>query len=297
MGASSSQPRHALEQPQVVMITGCSKGGMGHSLALAFARAGCIVVATARSLASIDNLDEAHPNIQTLLQLDVNSAESREAAVASALERHGRIDILVNNAGMHCIAPIAEVPPSLLEKAFATNVFAPIYLIQAVVPQMIAKRSGKIVNIGSVAGYGGGPWAGGYSASKAALHALSDSLRLELKPFGIDVVIVTPGAIKSNLENNAIQVYENLPKWSFYQQWEQYIKDRMGYSQKPGATSSDEFAEKTVKAVLRRNPPQYFRIGHLSFGLTLSYYIPVALRDRIASKMFGLNKVLYSKVD
>ncbi|MCO5610705.1 hypothetical protein L7F22_064946 [Adiantum nelumboides] len=177
MGAFSSSSGRSYEPQNVVLITGCSKGGLGHALALAFARSGCIVVATARSLASMDGIDKAHSNIQTLLQLDVASAESRDAAVTDALQRHGRIDILVNNAGMHCIAPIAELPLSLLQNAFTTNVFAPICLIQAVLPQMIARREGKIVNIGSVAAYASGPWAGGYSASKAALHALSDSLR------------------------------------------------------------------------------------------------------------------------
>lgn len=280
-----------MQQQKVVMITGCSTGGLGHALALAFARAGCIVVATARSLASMEGLDAAHPNIHTLLQLDVVSPESRDRAVAAALERHGRIDILVNNAGTHCIAPVAELPPSLLESAFTTNVFAPIYLIQAVVPHMIARRSGKIVNIGSVAGFSSGPWAGGYSASKAALHALSDSLRVELKPFNIDVTVVAPGAIKSNIEVNASQVYQSLPKWKFYQPWEQFIKKRMGFSQQPHSTTSQEFAAKTVKAVLKRKPPPCFIIGHLSFILTLSYYLPLGIRDLIYLKMFGLDKV------
>ncbi|KAI5083097.1 hypothetical protein GOP47_0002840 [Adiantum capillus-veneris] len=297
MAVLSSSSRGSSEQQEVVLITGCTKGGLGHALALAFAKSGCIVVATARSLASMEDIDKAHPNIQTLLQLDVASAESRDAAVAAALQRHGRIDILVNNAGMHCIAPIAELPLSLLQNAFTTNVFAPICLIQAVLPQMIARRAGKIVNIGSVAGYSSGPWAGGYSASKAALHALSDSLRVELTPFGVDVVVVAPGAIKSNIEVNAAQVYNGLPKWKFYQPWEQFIKKRMSYSQQAGSTSSEEFAEKTVKEVLRKNPPHYLAVGYLSTKLTLLYYLPVFLRDFVYRRMFGLKEVPSSKSD
>eukprot|EP00250_Pteridium_aquilinum_P014167 c21822_g2_i1 orf=307-1212(-) len=301
MGASSSTTGRTSsemkKQQEVVMITGCSKGGIGHALALAFASAGCIVVATARSLESIQGLDTAHPNIQTLLQLDVTSSDSREAAVATALHHHGRIDILVNNAGMHCIGPIAEVPLPLLQNAFATNVFAPISLIQAVVPQMIARRSGKIVNIGSVVAYVSGPWAGGYSASKAALHALSDSLRVELRPFGIDVIIVAPGAIKSNIEVNATRVYQSLPVWKFYQPWEQYIKRRMGFSQQDRSTSAEDFAEKTVQAVLKKNPRPYLAIGYMSFRFCISYYFPLIVRDFFARRMFGLDRIPSSKVD
>ncbi|MCO5585731.1 hypothetical protein L7F22_039667 [Adiantum nelumboides] len=297
MGAFLSSSGRSSEQQKVVLITGCSKGGLGHALALAFARSGCIVVATARSLASMDGIDKAHSNIQTLLQLDVASAASRDAAVTAALQRHGRIDILVNNAGMHCIAPIAELPLSLLQNAFTTNVFAPICLIQAVLPQMMARREGKIVNIGSVAAYASGPWAGGYSASKAALHALSDSLRVELTPFGVEVIVVAPGAIKSNIEVNAAQVYDSLPKWKFYRPWEQYIKKRMGYSQQAGSTSSEDFAEKTVKNVLNNKPPRYLAVGFLSTKMTLFYYLPIFLRDLLYRRMFGLQRVPCSKAD
>lgn len=279
------------------MITGCSRGGLGHALAVAFAKAGCIVVATARSLASMEGLDGEHPNIVTLLQLDVASPESRDAAVAAALRQHGCVDILVNNAGMHCIGPVAEVPVPQLQNAFSTNVFAPIGLIQAVVPQMIARKAGKIVNIGSIAAYASGPWAGGYAASKAALHALSDSLRVELKPFGVDVIIIAPGAIKSNILVNATQAYQTLPKWKFYQPWEQFMKKRMGYSQQDGCTSSEEFAETVVKAILKKNPPRLLAVGFLSFKFTMAYYLPLSLRDFIARKMFGLESIPFSKVD
>ena len=122
---------------QVVLITGCSSGGLGHALALAFSRAGCHVIATARTLESMSGLEAAAadfdpnesgdaispPKKMTLLTLDVNSEASREAAVAEALRLHGRIDILVNNAGMLCIGPIAELPPYLIQQTFSTNVF------------------------------------------------------------------------------------------------------------------------------------------------------------------------------
>ena len=114
--------------------------------------------------------------------------------------------------------------------------------------------------------------------------------RLELKPFGIDVIVVAPGAIKSNIEVNASQVYEKLPKWKFYHPWEKFIKQRMGFSQKAGSTTSEEFATKTVAAILRKKPPAYFIIGHISYAVTLLYYVPICIRDFIFSWKFGLRE-------
>jgi short-subunit dehydrogenase len=118
--------------------------------------------------------------------------------------------------------------------------------------------------------------------------------RLELKPFGIDVIVVAPGGIKSNLEGNAQQVYDTLPRWKFYQPWEKFIRLRMGYSQQRGATTAKEFAKRTVAAVLKKKPPAYFITGHLSYVVTSLSYLPLFLRDFIFSKMFGLRVHLSS---
>ncbi|MCO5610706.1 hypothetical protein L7F22_064947 [Adiantum nelumboides] len=121
--------------------------------------------------------------------------------------------------------------------------------------------------------------------------------RVELTPFGVEVIVVAPGAIKSNIEVNAAQVYDSLPKWKFYRPWELYIKKRMGYSQQAGSTSSEEFAEKTVKNVLNNKPPRYLAVGFLSAKMTLLYYLPLFLRDLLYRRMFGLQRVPYSKAD
>eukprot|EP00249_Psilotum_nudum_P032026 c47124_g1_i1 orf=247-1110(+) len=276
-------------QQDVVFITGCTKGGIGHALAVAFADRNCIVIATGRSLASMKGLDE-YPGIE-IMQLDVTSDESRRKVVESVTEKYGRIDILVNNAGVHCVAPVAELPVSLLESTFRTNVCAPIGLIQAVIPDMIARRRGKIVNIGSVVAFSPGPWAGGYAASKAAIHALSDSLRVELKPFGIDVITVAPGAIRSNIGTNSTAIYNSLPKWRFYQPWEKSIAQRTSFSQNPASTPAKELAEKVVEVVMKKNPPPCFTYGYLAFKTALFYYLPLQIRDYFQMKLFGLNKV------
>ncbi|KAA8546857.1 hypothetical protein F0562_003286 [Nyssa sinensis] len=246
---------------QVVLITGCSSGGIGHALARAFAAKGCVVVATGRSLSSMADLDQ-DPRF-FLQELDVLSDESVQHVTSNVLEKFGRIDIVINNAGVQCIGPLAEIPLSTLEHTFNTNVYGSMRLIQAVVPHMVSRKKGKIVNVGSVTVLGPGPWSGAYTASKAALHSLTDTLRLELRPFGIDVINVVPGAVKSNIGNSARTSYSQMPEWKFYKQFAAAIEARANFSQGSKSTPTEEFATKTVAVVLKENPPSWFSFGPL----------------------------------
>lgn len=264
---------------QVVLITGCSEGGIGHALARAFAEEKCLVVATSRSLPSMADLD--HDSRFFLQELDVLSEESVHHVLSSVLEKFGRIDVLVNNAGIQCVGPLAEIPLSAIENTFNTNVFGSMRLIQAVIPHMASRRKGKIVNIGSVTVLGPGPWAGGYTASKAALHSLTDTLRLELRPFGIDVINVAPGAVKSNIGNSALASYNRMPEWKLYKPFEAAIRERTNFSQGPKSTPSEEFAKKTVATVLKKNPPAWFSYGHYSTIMAIMYHLPLFIRDFI----------------
>ncbi|XP_074587507.1 short-chain dehydrogenase RED1-like [Curcuma longa] len=263
----------------VVLITGCSEGGIGYALARAFAAEGCVVVATSRSLSSMRSL-EGDPRF-FLQELDVVSEESIRKAVANTLDKFGWIDVLVNNAGVHLVAPLAEVPMMSVEHVFKTNVYGPMRLIQSVVPHMIIRRKGKIVNVGSISALAPGPWAGVYSASKAALHALTDTLRLELRTFGISVISVAPGAVRSNLGNSSEATYNEMPEWKFYKTFGASIRARTVISQGPKATPSEEFAKKTVAAVLKKEPPAWFSYGQLSTTLAIFYYLPLSIRDYI----------------
>nr|XP_023884428.1 NADPH-dependent 1-acyldihydroxyacetone phosphate reductase-like [Quercus suber]POE70569.1 nadph-dependent 1-acyldihydroxyacetone phosphate reductase [Quercus suber] len=264
---------------EVVLITGCSAGGIGHALARAFAAKSCQVVATSRSKVSMGDLEQ-DPRF-FLQELDVLSHDSVQRVVSTVVEKYGHIDVLVNNAGVQCVGPLAEIPLSALQRTFDTNVYGPMRLVQAVVPHMASRRKGKIVNVGSIAALAPGPWAGVYTASKAAVHALTDTLRLELRHFGIDVINVAPGAIRSNIGNAVIANYNQMPEWKLYKPFEAAIRARAHFSQGTKSTPSEEFAKKTVAAVLKKNPPAWFSSGHLSTAMAVMYHLPLFIRDFI----------------
>jgi len=266
----------------VVLITGCSSGGIGHSLARAFAAEKCLVVATSRSLPSMADLK--HDGRFFLHELDVSSDHSVQNVVATVLEKFGRIDTLVNNAGIHCVGPLAEIPLSSIESTFNTNIYGSLRLIQAVVPHMAYRKKGMIINMGSVAALAPGPWGGVYTASKAAIHALTDTLRLELAPFGIDVINVVPGAIKSNIGNSAIASLSRMPECKLYKNFEGAIRARASFSQRSKSTPSDEFAKKTVAALLKKNPPCWFTYGRYSTVFAILHHMPIFVKDFVLRK-------------
>ncbi|CAN1324387.1 NADPH-dependent 1-acyldihydroxyacetone phosphate reductase [Linum perenne] len=173
---------------EVVLITGCSEGGIGHALARQFAANDCQVVATSRSVNSMRDLEQ-DPRFY-LQQLDVSSDESVNRVVSDVVDKYGRVDVLVNNAGFQCIGPLAEVPLSAVQETFNTNVYGSLRMIQAVVPHMATRKKGKIVNLGSVTVMAPTPWSGAYTASKAAIHALTDTLRYNYMCFRLLVMLV-----------------------------------------------------------------------------------------------------------
>ncbi|KAG9451639.1 hypothetical protein H6P81_011604 [Aristolochia fimbriata] len=267
----------ALLKP-VVLITGCSEGGIGNALAVAFASEKCKVVATSRSIKSMRNLEQDSRFL--LLELDVLSEESIRNVANRVMDEFGRIDVVVNNAAVQCVGPLAEVPLSAFQCTFDTNVYGPLRVIQTVVPHMAIRKKGKIINVGSVGALAPGPWSGTYAASKAALHALTDSLRMELKPLGIDVINVVPGSIKSNIGKSSAEKYAQMPEWKVFAPFAGAIRARAELSQNIKTTPTEEFARKTVAAVLEKNPPAWFTYGRLSTTMSILYHMPIFIRDR-----------------
>ncbi len=185
---------------RAALITGCSTG-IGRATAELLAGKGWTVYATARKLESIQDL--AGRGCKTL-QLDVCNDASITAAVAAVERAEGAVGVLVNNAGYGQEGPVEEVSMSDVRRQFETNVFGLTRLIQLVLPGMRRQRWGKIVNLSSVGGKLTFPGGGFYHATKHAVEAISDALRFEVQAFGIDVVVIEPGLIKTAFGDTAV---------------------------------------------------------------------------------------------
>ncbi|MGH8991531.1 MAG: SDR family oxidoreductase [Acidimicrobiia bacterium] len=186
----------------VVVITGCSSG-LGRLTALAFARRGDRVYATMRRAERGRDLVEVGVDEGLdirVLELDVTDEWSVKQAVAHVLDTEGRIDVLVNNAGLLHFGSVELLPDELMRATFETNLFGPVRLLRAVLPAMRSQRSGVVVNVSSVAGrVAGVPTFWSYTASKHGLSVLSDSLAVELEPFGIRVICIEPGFFTTDI--------------------------------------------------------------------------------------------------
>jgi short-subunit dehydrogenase len=275
---------------EVVLITGCGSG-IGKALARAFHRQGHLVCATARRLQTMADL--AGEGIQTL-SLDVTQAQDIQRVLAELKSTGRTVSMLVNNAGYGAMGPLLDVPPEEWQKQFDVNLFAPMALTRAVLPGMIERRRGAIVNISSVSGVMPTPFAGAYCASKAALNALSDSLRMELRPLGIDVVTVQPGGIQSSFGDRAADDV-NLAADSPYQAIREGVLSRANESQSK-ATPADVFASELVKQLDAPHRPAVIRLGQKSTLLPMmKQWLPTALLDRILSARFQLDRLTSGK--
>src|ERR1700749_3014894 len=180
--------------PRVWLITG-SSSGFGFQLAQTALEQGDRVVATARQKSSLDELVAAAPDGAAIaVPLDVTDPVQRAAAVAAAVDRFGRLDVLVNNAGFGSGGAVEEIEAGPFRSLMETMFFGAFALTQAALPVMRRQRSGAIVQISSMGGQVTMPGFGAYCAAKFALEAVSESLAAEVKPFGIQVLIVEPGA-------------------------------------------------------------------------------------------------------
>ncbi|MEE3635128.1 SDR family oxidoreductase [Pseudomonas sp. AL 58] len=271
-----------------VLITGCSSG-IGLALAEAFQSAGFEVWASARKPEDVARLQAIG---LTARQLDVND-EASLATLAAELEQRGNgLDVLINNAGYGAMGPLLDGGVEAIRRQFETNVFALVGVTRDLFPALRRAR-GLVVNIGSVSGVLVTPFAGAYCASKAAVHALSDALRLELAPFGIRVMEVQPGAIASSFASNAEReaeqlLHEESPWWPL----REGIRARARASQdKPTPTS--EFAQGLLKAVQQAKPAPLVRLGNGSRALPLlQALLPHGLQQWVLKKRFGLNRSL-----
>lgn len=276
---------------KVIFITGCSTG-IGRALALAFHARGNTVYASARRIDSLNELNKI--GIHTL-QVDVDDAGSIQAAIQRIGDEQGRLDVLVNNAGFAAMGPLAELPADKLRGQFETNVVAPILVTQACLPLLrkaaAASDAARVINIGSVSGIMTTPFSGAYCASKAAIHALSDALRMELAPFGIKVITIQPGGIRSSFGDNSAASIDWLGDDSIYTPVRAGIEARTRASQE-NPTSAEEFSEKLIEGVMVADPEPVIRIGNGSRMLPgLKRWVPTRRLDRMLSGRFNLDKL------
>lgn len=271
----------------LALITGCSSG-IGRALADTFKAAGYEVWATARKPEDVAALQRAGFIAVTL---DVNDAAALEQLAAEPGLQDG-IDVLINNAGYGAMGPLLDGGVEAMQRQFETNVFSIVGVTKALFA-LLRRNKGLVVNIGSVSGVLVTPFAGAYCASKAAVHALSDALRLELAPFGIRVMEVQPGAIATSFANNASHEAERLideqsPWWPL----REGIRARARASQNNPTPASD-VARDLLKAVQQTRPPRLLRLGNGCRVLPLmSWLLPKGLLDKQLSKRFGLQQKL-----
>ncbi|MFD9667247.1 oxidoreductase [Rhodococcus sp. NPDC059968] len=184
-------------------ITGASSG-LGDALARAVLEHGDNAVITARNADHVQDLVAAHPNSALAVPLDVTDHEQVVAAVRAANDRFGGIDVLVNNAGHGYRAAVEEAAVDEVDELFATNFFGPVDLIKQVLPQMRSRRSGTIVNVSSIGAPRSNPASGYYTATKAALEGMSDALNREVAPLGIRVMVLEPGAFRTDFSGRSL---------------------------------------------------------------------------------------------
>jgi NAD(P)-dependent dehydrogenase (short-subunit alcohol dehydrogenase family) len=184
------------DEAKVVLITGASSG-FGRAIAERLSSTGMIVYGTSRRVT-----DDGCP--YRMIVMDVADEASIGTAVKSIVDREGRIDVVVNNAGVGVAGSIEDTSIEEAKLQFDTNFFGVVRVVQAVLPYMRERRRGRIINISSIGGLIGLPYQAFYSASKFALESLTESLRLELEPFGVDAVAIEPGDFKTGFTNNRI---------------------------------------------------------------------------------------------
>jgi NAD(P)-dependent dehydrogenase (short-subunit alcohol dehydrogenase family) len=185
---------------RAVLITGCSSG-IGWATAERLARRGWAVYATARDVEAITPLEESGCR---LLPLDVTDEDSMRDAVEEVEKIEGAVGVLINNAGYSQSGAVEEVPMEKVRRQFETNVFGLVRMCQLVLPGMRGQGRGRIVNLSSMGGRLTFPGGGFYHASKHAVEAISDALRFEVRGFGVDVVIVEPGLIRTSFAQTAV---------------------------------------------------------------------------------------------
>lgn len=247
---------------KVAVVTGSSTG-IGFETALLLARSGYQTYATMRDTKKSERLTEIakSENLPLIIaQLDVNNDKSVKDAIDKILSENERIDVIVNNAGYGLFSPVEELTLDQIKEQFETNFFGAIRVIHAVIPTMRKQRAGTIVNVSSLVGRVGLPLSSAYVATKFALEGLTESVRYELSQFGINVILIEPGVIKTNFIENLKTSTVSESK-SNYADLNESISKRFETMMANSSTSPKVVAESILNAVTSENPKLRYIVG------------------------------------
>uniref|UniRef100_A0A0W0GEF7 Putative NAD-P-binding protein n=1 Tax=Moniliophthora roreri TaxID=221103 RepID=A0A0W0GEF7_MONRR len=286
-----------MSQRKTVLITGCSAGGIGHALAKEFHEKGLRVFATARRIDSMKELEVL--GIETLALDVTDAAAARKIRDEIATQTGGKLDVLVNNAGQgkrrtirpnlsnpeNIAYPVAVTDMSMdaVRALFEVNLFAPMVMVQEFVHLLIAFGHACIINIGSQSGILPVPFSAAYNTSKAAIHALGNTLRVELAPFNVHVIT---DAVRSNIVKP-----HTIPDNSLYKSMEAlYQAKRVNLSQ-TNPTPTEEYARTVVAEVLRPSPRAHLWAGRRSWTIWfMDRFLPRIALDWVMTRMFGFSE-------
>jgi NAD(P)-dependent dehydrogenase (short-subunit alcohol dehydrogenase family) len=253
------------EQQKVAIVTG-SSSGIGYATSLLLARNRLHTYATMRNIeksADIQEIANKERLPLQVIQLDVNDDASIRNSIEKVGSENERIDVLVNNAGYGLVGAFEDLSVEEIKSQFETNFFGVIRLTQQVLPVMRKQKSGTIVNVSSGAGRIGFPGMSAYISSKFALEGLSESMSYELEPFGIKVVIIEPGVIRTNFKKNSVMSKKSLdnssisPYSSIIQKIDSSISSMVEH-----ATPPEEVAKTILHAVISNNPKLRYLVGN-----------------------------------
>ncbi|MBA2650509.1 MAG: SDR family NAD(P)-dependent oxidoreductase [Legionella sp.] len=263
---------------KTILITGCSSG-IGHDAAIALSKRGHHVIASCRKEMDCQRLQVLGIDV---VQIDVNKSESIQAGFAKVLEKtSGRLDILINNAGYGQMGALEDIPRDALRQQFETNVFGLLEMSQKAIPLMRHQKNARIINISSILGHVSMPFRGAYNASKYAVEGLSDTLRLELKASGIDVISIVPGPIVSQFRDTCIE--NSLAKinkdHSYYKtQYERLLGDyKLNKNKSMFTKTTDAVISKLIHAIESKRPKVRYKV-------TLPAYLLCLLKRCLSTK-------------
>ena len=259
-----------MKSNKVILLTGASSG-IGYDTAVALAQQGHKVYAAARR---VERMEPLRQYGIVPLKMDVTDEASMQEGVKTLLDAEGRIDVLINNAGYGYFGAVENEPMDDARNQMEVNVFGLARLCQLVLPTMRAQHSGRIINTASVAGRSVFYYGGWYHVSKYAVESLSDAMRMELKPFGIDVVIIEPGAIKTNWGIIAADHLIESSKGTAYEQTGTMMANNLRNMYLSNMISDPAVVRKAiVRAVNARRPCTRYRIGRMANAIVFFHWL------------------------